>query len=517
MSVEKGVKREAVVSYTVAKWEKLKRDRTGKEGTWNECIDAVMGNIQADSDVMEFRSQRKVPMAWQAVTNVESLIGVGLFPNDRFCMAVGENPDAEASADKRTRYMQNRLERMRYVEKYTGGHLKQLLTIGNSGRLLRWTRRQSRRKVDSYEFMGSAYRKSAYDFDGPDFDVLDMFNFVFDPTATDMERTVKIYRVKVSPAELLADADEGLYDKKAVKAALEGSAPHEPSDSDAQARMDTFGVSGTNKKADGDDEVELLWCHGDCPVGGKKHEVWRDYIWVIANRNQLIRFEENPLDCGLSPLRHTALVPVIGSSIGVGIIEPVLGLIDLIDVGTNQAIDAGAINLNGMWAYKEGAVNPDDLISKPGGAVACEDPNTDIKPLVPSMDFLQLYQTVEIHKREFVDSTFSWKNAGAQDDQTATAAAISANLQGSVIRRLASRLENIDIEPDLKLFDEMEQQFYEPNAEPPLPATSRTACSSTSRSRLRSSTKTTLGSAAALARSRCGSYSSRTTSSGALP
>lgn len=85
-----------------------------------------------------------------------------------------------------------------------------------------------------------------------------------------------------------------------------------------------------------------------------------------------------------------------------------------------------------------------------------------------SLDFLQLYQTVEVHKREFVDSTFSWKNAGAQDDQTATAAAISANLQGSVIRRLASRLENVDIEPDLKLFDEMEQQFYEPNASPPL-------------------------------------------------
>ncbi len=277
-----------------------------------------------------------------------------------------------------------------------------------------------------------------------------------------------IYRVKVSPADLLADADAGVYDKKAVKLALEGAPPKEASDSDEEARLDTFGISGSGTKADGDDEVELLWCHGDFPCGGKKHEVYRDYIAVVANRAHLIRFEENPLDCGLSPLRHTALIPVMGTAYGVGVIEPVLGLIDLINVSTNQAIDAGALNLNGLWAYKEGSVNPDDLIAKPGGAVGCEDPQADLRPLVPSLDFLNLYQAINTYKMEFVDSTFSWKNAGAQDDQTATAAAISANLQGSVIRRLAARLENIDIEPDLKLFDEMEQQFYEPNAEPPM-------------------------------------------------
>jgi len=515
--IDKGVKKQELVTYVVSKWERLKRERTDKEARWNECIDAYMGQIAADSDVKEYRSQRPSSMAFEAVENVTALIGVGLFPNDRFIMAIGENPDAEATADKRTRFMQNRLEKMQYVEKYVGQHLKQLAVVGNSVRLVKWNKRQSRRKVSSYEFMGKAmaapqamppgpmgmppgpmgmppgpagmppapmgmppapmamqqpvpktYKKPDNEYDGPDFDVLDIFNYVHDPKQSDLDAKVKIYRTKVSKGDLLADAEDGIYDKKAVQRAIDGGGgKDEPSDSDEEARFQAFGVQRHKKDAD-EEDVELLWCHGDFPVGAKgKNEVLRDKIVVIANRSELIRCEDNPLDCGLSPLRYTGLVPVIGMDWALGLLEANLGLYDLINVHTNQAVDAGSLNLNGMWAYKEGSVNPDDLISRPGNTIPMEDPQTDLKPLVPSMDFLQIYGIVEGFKQEFVDATFSWKSAGAQKDQTATASAITANLQGAVMRRVSQRLENIDIEPDLKMFDEMEQQFFDPYGDAP--------------------------------------------------
>ena len=265
--VEKGIKGKELVSYVVAKWERLKRERTDKESTWNECIAAYMSQIAADSDVKEFRSQRPQPNAFEAVENVTALLGVGLFPNDRFCMAVGENPQAEFFADERTRYMQNRLEKMQYVEKYVGQHLKQLMVIGNSPRLLKWSKKRSRRRVSSYDFMGSAYgsaapsayRKSANDYDGQDFDVLDMFNFVFDPKSSDMESKLKIYRLKVSVGDLISDAEDGIYDKKAVLKAIDGRGgdKHEPSDSDEEARSEAFGLQSHKKDAD-EDEVEAV-------------------------------------------------------------------------------------------------------------------------------------------------------------------------------------------------------------------------------------------------------------------
>lgn len=487
MAIEEKLTTEEKGAFTKAvteRWKRWKNGRKAKEDIWDECFNMFVSEFSDTSEIDDFRSQRYVPLSFEAIMNVNSQMQKGLFPNDRFFTAVGDSRAAQEHEKIRTIYMQNRMEASGFVEEYVASHVWQLLVFGNSPYMLGWDSRRSRSRQtfkdkDGEERPGFQYQVggetvehsiSPYIYDGPTFQTLDLYNFVRDPFADSTSHgEIKIYRSKISKAELQAQAETevngySVYDKKAVKAALDDSedVPKETSDSQEQARREAFGISDTDKPDA--DEVELLWAHGDFPL----KEMHVDYIVVVVNRKHLIRCELSPFKSGLSPLRMTGLIPVKGLPYSLGILESAIGQQEIVNIRTNQTIDSMALILNPMFKAKDdGVLDIENIVSSPGAAVLVDEMDS-FEWLYPPQQAFTGYNEANVHKAEFVDATFSHKNFGAQSrEQTATEVAASASMMATVLGRFVQRCENEDIENVLLWFDEVEKQFYDPNAEDP--------------------------------------------------
>lgn len=489
MGLQEGLTRkekDLFISAVADRWKKWKNGRVSKEEVWDECFKAYLSEFADNAEIQEFRSQRWVPVSFEAVENVKAQKAKALFPAGNFSNARGDNDQAAKYEKLRTIYMGNRLEAADVVEKYSSSHIWQNLVFGNSPYMLGWEARSSRSRHSYKDDDGNqqagiqytdsegqlqVYRTSPYVYDGPSYEPLDLFNFVRSPFADDVSQgEIKIYRSLISKAELLALAEEeingySVYDLKAVKKALDtkDDAPKESSDSQAQTRKEHFGISSTDTRDE--DTVELLWAHGDFSI---ENHLWRDYIVVLVNREDLIRCEKSPFLSGLSPLRMSSLIPVKGLPYGLGILESALGQQDIINIRTNQVIDCMALTLNPVVIADLSRVNNvEDIISAPGAVWDVEE--TVPPPIVPvflPQQAFQGYTEANIHKAEFVDATFSHKNFGAQTrEQTATEVATSASAIQTVLGRMAQRAENIDLEQIFLWFDETEKQYFDPSRE----------------------------------------------------
>jgi len=67
---------------------------------------------------------------------------------------------------------------------------------------------------------------------------------------------------------------------------------------------------------------------------------------VLANRRTVIRFEPNPFIYGKPTWELFTLFPTPNELYGRGIIEPILGINDGIQVRYNQTLEAGALAVN---------------------------------------------------------------------------------------------------------------------------------------------------------------------------
>jgi len=486
MAIAKGFPRsknddvEVGVSAVVDRWVKWKDDRNSKEAIWRECLDAFMSEFADGSEISEFRSQRFMPLTFEAIINVIGQAGRALFPSEDFFTAIGDNQQANQFSATRTIYMRNRVEASGLMQEFIAKHLFNLFLYGNGPYMLGWEARSLRAEPIEYNLPGQSATqsyapKSSYAYDGPTFKSLDLFNFVIDPNGGSREGAVKIYRSFISKEELLDLAQQqigpeaySVYDLAQVKKAIKEkeNPTDETSDSDTQARRENFGINDSDSHGDRD-EIELLWAYGDFAIDD---ELFKHHIICVADRKFLIRGEKCPYKSGLSPLRMTALIPVQGLDelpYGMGIIEAALPLQELINIRANQVVDAMSLTINPMWTANEDAFTDTSIVSTPGGVVLVDgEPDKSLKRLEMPMQAISGLGEVNAYKAEFVDATGSYKNFGAQQAQkTATEVATSASLMASVVGHYVQRIEKEDLVPILVFWDCLEQQYFDPNSE----------------------------------------------------
>ena len=467
------------------RYKKWKNDRTDKEETWQECFDAFICAFSDDTEIAEFRSQRFIPLSFEAVMNVQSQMAKGLFPSTAFFTAQGDNPQSQKYEKLRTIYMQNRMEASGFVEEFVSGHIWQLLVYGNAPYRLSWDNRRSRSRQTyeteegeqrlGYQVGNQEFSISPYIYDGPKFESLDLFNFYRSPHADDSSHgEIKIYRELISKADLLDQCEEvyelsdgtewTLFDKKEVKKALQEASepPKEKSDSDKQTRHQAFGIQGTDKFDE--DTLEIITAVGDFPID---NELFKDYTVSIINRKYLVRCELSPYTSGLSSLRMGQLIPIKGMPYALGILENALSLQEVTNITTNNTIDsANMIKNPPLLVRDDGVIDADDLVYKPGVVWSVEDVDTTIKPLFLPQHAMSGYTESNILKEMFKDATMSHASFGSQaQPRTATEVATDAGMMQTNVGRLIQRTENKDIEDILLFFDEAEKQFYDPESE----------------------------------------------------
>lgn len=194
-------------------------------------------------------------------------------------------------------------------------------------------------------------------YDGPSVELVDLYDFFWDPEATDID-TAKwvIHRTKRSLDYLKEKQRQKIYKNINL---LEQSASPVQLDDQKQQRRATLGISLPDYTAEKDDkDIELL-------------EYWSDdKVCVVANRSVIIREEKNPYRHGKKPFIRCVDQKVPHEFLGVGEIEPIESLQYELNDRRNQRMDNITLALNRMFKVVNGKnVDEDELVSEAGGVV----------------------------------------------------------------------------------------------------------------------------------------------------
>lgn len=194
-------------------------------------------------------------------------------------------------------------------------------------------------------------------YDNPTVELVDLYDFFWDPEATDIDSAKwVIHRTKRSLEYLQQKQKQKIY--KNIKL-LEQTAKPVQLDDQKQQRRATLGVSLPDYIDDEDDkDIELL-------------EYWTDdKVCVVANRSVIIREEKNPYRHCKKPFIRCVDQKVPHEFCGVGEIEPIESLQYELNDRRNQRMDNITLALNRMFKVVNGKnVDEDELVSDAGGVV----------------------------------------------------------------------------------------------------------------------------------------------------
>ena len=199
-------------------------------------------------------------------------------------------------------------------------------------------------------------------FDGPEIELVDLYDFFWDPRAIDMESARWVaHRTYQTFDHLEQLQKEGVY----KNVALLKDATLVSGDDEKASRRGTLGIAMPDElasKNEGKNVIELI-------------EYWEDEkVITVANRGIVIRDEANPYRHGKKPFVRIVDQSVPHEFLGIGELEPIETLQYELNDRRNQRMDNITLVLNRMWKVKNGAnVDEDELVSDAGGVVHTDD------------------------------------------------------------------------------------------------------------------------------------------------
>jgi hypothetical protein len=215
-------------------------------------------------------------------------------------------------------------------------------------------------------------------YDGPVTEIGNIFDFVIERHPNNPDYAPRCMRSFKSKAYLLdMENNAGYSVYEGIEDLQENDGQNEPSDN---LKREVYRLEGFVDPPKG--QVELLQFEGDLELPGENGPViYKNHIMVIANRSKVIRFEPSPFAHGKCSWNMFVLYPEPGEVYGRGIIEPALGLQDVINVRVNQVIEANTLIINPMYeVVQDGVFDVDEWVSAPG-AIAKVATSGNIRPI----------------------------------------------------------------------------------------------------------------------------------------
>lgn len=447
-------------------YQRWKQARARLESKWRECWEAYLCDVkslytQPDDDMTD-RSRISRPVLYEAVEAIHANLLNALFPaNERFFTVIGKTEADHRNAGIIEEFLRSRLEETGFIEKYAL-FLKQAIITGNTVAAVPWRQiKQSRRVEQPVTLFGvtvgfQKVLQEAFAYNGPDFEVLDMFDFLIDPDATDFEKAKIIRRAERSLQELKANPAYSNLDE------LQSSQDQTDADEANKAsRRRAFGIDeqpGPN--SDQPDKIRLLEAWGDFRIG---EQTYRNYVCVVANGTTVIRFEPNPYDSGMKPFVFTNFIPVPNEIYGISAIEKSLGLQHAINTLTNQKLDVINLSINSPFTYliNDDVFDPEKVVTRPGALIPVKSHDT-LKPIEFLNNFTVAFTEIADLKSEVQEATgaFKYFTGGTGPDQR-TATEVSALMTGGTQKfsSFLSHLEHTSLEPFLRMVFENARQF----------------------------------------------------------
>lgn len=365
-------------------YSEYQRARQEKEETWKESWAAYLGTPDALEYVRskvaklvgdvndDWRHRINVGKAFEIIETINAYLQGAFFPNRDWFDLIPHEAGLADEVMVVKKYMQHKLKDAHFTsfwEMYT----RQLLVTGFSVMALPWTKNmkevRKRTKTQQYErndlgepvevtrFTPTKELKAVYN--NLKFEVLDNFDVYVDPLATDPNDANLFRVIRKTKGEVMRNIQSGMYpllDPLHV-AKSKGISTAE---SHKRQMSNWLGVD-----YDPSDLVELQEFWGNMESNGK------EYVDVVATMcsGHLARFEENPFWCG-KPFVVGTCIPLPNKPYGLGVLEPVLGMLHQLNIVTNQRLDNLELAVDSMWTVvNDGVTDVDDIYTKPGKVI----------------------------------------------------------------------------------------------------------------------------------------------------
>lgn len=348
-------------------WEDWNAGRRREMQKWDDCVKNYL--VELDESKYEnypWRSRAADTFSQETADTIASNLRNMLFPLNEEYMHI-EGLDS-LSKGKPAAKMQEHQERMHVAAELIHRvmpWLKQLTVIGNAPFLLPWGRlkpnvRKRRQKISPTGRQISVESVTLGMREGVKFQCLDAYDVVLDPRATDLGKTLIIWRMEVSEDELQAMPNmENLEELDTEK----GRKPEGEGQDFKRDRQRAYGLEPTDE---GEKPFEVLLAYGDVVIDGQRFE---NQVVAVVNREVTARFEDQPFWAG-RPIGWAGYDPLWLSVYAKGALESVRGTQDLINTFSNQKADILNLIINPMFKYVgDGILDPELLVSRPGGGV----------------------------------------------------------------------------------------------------------------------------------------------------
>ena len=303
---------------------------------------------QVPSAPKKFRANLIIPLIYPIISTILPRM-VSNLPKFRY--EPREESDSKA-IDQMSKLVDYQLDRMNFFKKLKMW-VKDTLIFGTGLVKIYWKR----------------YDEEEYN--DPDLELVDILDFFPDPKSVDIDSgDFSIHRTIIGLAGLkklkkpdgndlyknlnqLVDTPSNEVQSRSVGGTIKSGTV---GDIDNQQNL------GTPFRGSPSKQVELLEFWGINP-----NEDDKEWVVTVANRNTIIRSEENPFK-GRRPFIKMHIDPVNHEFMGIGAIEPIKHLQYELNDTRNQRIDNINLILNKMFIILRGGnVDKQDLISRPGG------------------------------------------------------------------------------------------------------------------------------------------------------
>lgn len=225
-----------------------------------------------------------------------------------------------------------------------------------------------------------------------------------------------------------------------------------------QFRKAARGENATMQSTD----IELLewWLKYDLDGDGIDEECQI----IIANRQVVVRAVANPYYHQKRPLIKVNFCKVPGEWYGIGLIEPVISLINQLVMVRRQRLDNVTMILNRMWKVKSTAdIDPTKLVATPNGVILVDDMG-DVEALAIPDATASSFQDANQILADIFAATVPQSITGSMDDMKTGSIGIGA-VRANIAQALekfataAKAIEDEGVKPILNMFYSLDLQY----------------------------------------------------------
>lgn len=313
------------------------------------------------NDDISWRHNVNTGKAFDAVETVHAYLMGSLFPNSHWLSVAPQMPGYDELARVLQYYLVKKMPEWKFMPQMAA-YVRQLLIVGTSAMAIPWS---SKSRIQ--------------------YECLDMFDVLFDPTEPDVEDSPIIRRIKKTRAALIEGLAKGFYSNmtpldvaqlqpRSQNGAVINDDMELTRGAELLRQFNGINVLPYNMR----DRATIFEYWGDIHL---PHVTLYNVVVTVVN-GRVIRLDNNNYKCG-KPFVIGTYTPVVRQPQGISLLQPALGLIHELSNTTNQLMDGVELAINPMYTLeRDSTLRPEEIRTEPG-AVYLVDKHGVLQPIAP--------------------------------------------------------------------------------------------------------------------------------------